>query len=179
MSVDIKTLKMKRNKKLDKVYLSDYQLVVNSQEDRTVIGRIENDAFIPLDEKALEMCKKYGFPYQGEEKEKEKDEDQEEEEEDQEDEDEEDEDEKVVLKKQESTKNEVKNKEENKSKNLLDKLKSLLPELENLLLNNNSSNDLKDKLVSLEKENEDLKKQLAETKKKLKSVLETFSSDLN
>jgi hypothetical protein len=38
-------------------------LVFKSATDKLVIGRIENDEVIPLDEKALELCEEHGFSY--------------------------------------------------------------------------------------------------------------------
>lgn len=55
---------LKRNKKLDKIYNPDSGLVFNSSsKDKLVIGRIEDDEFISLDEKALELCEEYNFKY--------------------------------------------------------------------------------------------------------------------
>jgi len=54
-------LKFSRSKQLDCIYNKDSGLVIKSEKDRVVIGRIEDDAVIPLDEKALELCEKFGL----------------------------------------------------------------------------------------------------------------------
>lgn len=54
---------LKRNKKLDKFFNEESGLCFKGPSEKIVIGRIENGAFISLDEVALELCEKYGFTY--------------------------------------------------------------------------------------------------------------------
>jgi len=56
---------LKRNKKLDKIFDPETNLVFKSPNDRIVIGRLENDEFIELDEKALALalCYEHQFRY--------------------------------------------------------------------------------------------------------------------
>ncbi len=56
------------NKKLDKIYHPETKLVIKSKSDRTVVGRIDGDSFIPLDEdddasNTIELCEANGFKY--------------------------------------------------------------------------------------------------------------------
>lgn len=53
----------KRNKKLGKIYHPDSGLVIKSAKEKIVIGRIDGDEFVPLDETALELCEKWNFKY--------------------------------------------------------------------------------------------------------------------
>jgi len=53
-------LVLKKHKKLGKIYQDKSMLVFKSATERLVVGRIEDDQFIPLDEKAVELCEEYG-----------------------------------------------------------------------------------------------------------------------
>lgn len=63
MSSKTKKIVLKRNKKLDKIYHLDSGLVVNSAKEKLVVGRIENDEFVVLDQTALDLCKKFDLKY--------------------------------------------------------------------------------------------------------------------
>jgi hypothetical protein len=63
MTTKTAKLVLKKNNKLDCVYHKDSMLVFKSATEKLVTGRIENDELLPLDEKALELCEEYGFPY--------------------------------------------------------------------------------------------------------------------
>ena len=56
-------LTLVKNKKLDCLYHKESMLVFKSPTEKLVIGRIENDEIIPLDEQALELCQEHGFKY--------------------------------------------------------------------------------------------------------------------
>ena len=56
-------LNLKRNKKLDKIYHSETNLVFKSVNEKVVIGRIENDEIIPLDESCIKLCDDWGLSY--------------------------------------------------------------------------------------------------------------------
>jgi hypothetical protein len=56
-------LTLVKNKKLDCIYHKESMLVFKSPSEKIVIGRIENDQIISLDEKTLELCEQYGFTY--------------------------------------------------------------------------------------------------------------------
>jgi len=53
----------KLNKKLDRIYHVESNLVVKSQAEKLVVGRLENGEFIPLDERAVELCDEFGLKY--------------------------------------------------------------------------------------------------------------------
>lgn len=55
-------LKAKRNK-AGHIYYQDINLVIKSAKEALVIGRLENDEFIPLDEKCLELCEQHNLKY--------------------------------------------------------------------------------------------------------------------
>ena len=76
-------MKLKRNNKLNKIYYSETGLVVRSQTDKTIIGRMTNNEkdFISLDEEAVQLCKKAGLEYDESLLKKEESEEEEEEEE--------------------------------------------------------------------------------------------------
>ena len=63
MSLKTSKITLVKNKKLDCIYHKDSMLVFKSANEKLVIGRIENDEIIPLDEKALELCEVHGFKY--------------------------------------------------------------------------------------------------------------------
>lgn len=63
MSLKTAKITLVKNKKLDCIYHKDSMLVFKSANEKLVIGRIENDEIIPLDEKALELCEVHGFKY--------------------------------------------------------------------------------------------------------------------
>lgn len=51
----------KKHEKLNYIYHVDSFLVFKSLTERLVIGRIENDELIPLDQTVIEQCKKFNF----------------------------------------------------------------------------------------------------------------------
>jgi len=63
MSLKTAKITLVKNKKLDCIYHKDSMLVFKSANEKLVIGRIENDEIISLDEKALELCEVHGFKY--------------------------------------------------------------------------------------------------------------------
>ena len=63
MSSKTAKLTLVKNKKLDCIYHKESMLIFNSASEKLVIGRIENDEIIPLDERALELCEANGFKY--------------------------------------------------------------------------------------------------------------------
>jgi hypothetical protein len=56
-------LTLKRNKKLDRIYHSDTNLVFKSANEKIVIGRIEYDDFISLDDMCISLCEQWGLSY--------------------------------------------------------------------------------------------------------------------
>ena len=56
-------LTLKRNKKLDRIYHSDTNLVFKSVNEKVVIGRIENDEFVSLDDTCISLCNEWGLSY--------------------------------------------------------------------------------------------------------------------
>lgn len=56
-------MNLKKSKKLDKIYDNETKLVVRSKDDKTVIGRIEDDNFVELDQDAVDLCDKHGYKY--------------------------------------------------------------------------------------------------------------------
>ena len=54
---------LKKNKALDKIWHPESTTVFKSDKDKLVIGRYENNTFIPLDEKTIELCVKWKFKY--------------------------------------------------------------------------------------------------------------------
>ena len=78
-----KTKTYKKHKASGKIYDPESMLVIKSQDEKIVVGRIEDDQFVTLDETCLELCEKYGFKYDEslvEEEEEEQQEDEKEEE---------------------------------------------------------------------------------------------------
>ena len=63
MSSKTSKLTLVKNKKIDCLYHKESMLVFKSASEKLVIGRIENDEVLPLDEQALELCQEYGFKY--------------------------------------------------------------------------------------------------------------------
>ena len=56
--------KLAKHKKTGRLYNKDTGLVFNSAEkDRLVIGRLDNDEFVPLDQEAVDLCEKHGVKY--------------------------------------------------------------------------------------------------------------------
>lgn len=63
-----KTAKYKKNSKIGKYYQVETGLVINSTEEKLVIGRIKGDEFIPLDqdddiEQTLKLCEDSGLKF--------------------------------------------------------------------------------------------------------------------
>jgi hypothetical protein len=56
-------LSLKRHKGLDKLYHEESNLVIKSKEEPLVVGRIENDTFIPLDDETLDLCSRFNMKY--------------------------------------------------------------------------------------------------------------------
>lgn len=56
-----KTYKLTHNKSLNLYYYKELGLVVKSDTEKYVIGRLENKEFIPFDDKTLELCDQYGL----------------------------------------------------------------------------------------------------------------------
>jgi hypothetical protein len=180
---------LKRNKKLDKIYNPDSGLVFNSSsKDKLVIGRIEDDEFISLDEKALELCEEYNFKYDESLVETEEEKEVVPEKEDDEEEEEKEEKEEVVPHKKEIKVDvvPVKTKVDTQSPNEVtnnSNFASLLVQLQEYVSNKDKClSDLEDKLELMRKElsqtKEDLstkEKELIDTKKKLKGVLSAMA----
>jgi hypothetical protein len=53
-----------RNKKLDKFYHQETGLVFKSEQEKIVIGRIDDDSIVKLNEEDIDNCKKFGFKYE-------------------------------------------------------------------------------------------------------------------
>ena len=56
-------LVLKKNKKLDKIYHPETSLVFKSATEKIVIGRIEDDEFVPLDQLCVDLCLQNNFKY--------------------------------------------------------------------------------------------------------------------
>jgi hypothetical protein len=56
-------LTLKRNKKLDKIFHSETNLVFKSINEKIVIGRLEGDKFLSLDGICIELCEEWGLSY--------------------------------------------------------------------------------------------------------------------
>ena len=56
-------IKLVKNNKLDCLYNKETSLVFKSAKEKLVIGRIENETVIPLDQRAVELCEENGFDY--------------------------------------------------------------------------------------------------------------------
>ena len=52
---------LKKHKKLECIYHPESFLVFKSSAELVVVGRIENDELIPLDQTAIEQCEKFNF----------------------------------------------------------------------------------------------------------------------
>jgi len=59
-------LVLKKHKNSGYIYNCNNNLVYRSVQDRIVIGRIDQDEFIPLDDHAISLCQQYGFRYEEE-----------------------------------------------------------------------------------------------------------------
>jgi hypothetical protein len=53
-----------RNKKLDKFFHQETGLVFKSEQEKIVIGKIDNDSIVKLNEDDIDNCKKFGFKYE-------------------------------------------------------------------------------------------------------------------
>jgi len=53
-----------RNKKLDKFFHQETGLVFKSEQEKIVIGRIDSDSIVKLNEEDVDNCKKFGFKYE-------------------------------------------------------------------------------------------------------------------
>jgi hypothetical protein len=56
-------LVLKRHKKTDKLYHPESSLVFKSATEKLVIGRMDGDEFISLDDETLDLCEKHQFKY--------------------------------------------------------------------------------------------------------------------
>lgn len=56
-------LTLKRNKKLDKIFHGETNLVFKSVNEKIVIGRLEGDEFLSLDGICIELCEEWGLSY--------------------------------------------------------------------------------------------------------------------
>ena len=54
---------LKRHQKTQKIYYPENKLVVRSNTEKIVIGRIDNDIFIPLDDEAIRLCEEHNLKY--------------------------------------------------------------------------------------------------------------------
>ena len=53
----------KKHKKTNHIYNPESGLVLKSGDEKTIIGRIDGDAFIEFDETCLKLCKEFSFKY--------------------------------------------------------------------------------------------------------------------
>lgn len=179
-------LAMKRHKKLDKIYYPDNNLVINSQTEKLVIGRISDDEFVPLDDEALELCEKLGLKYDESlvQTEEEETEAPKEEEEEQEQVQEEPVQEEPVQEEQPVPKAKVTPPEEEKpaSKNNIDAVGVIVQNakmLGDLLMSKMKEATVdKERVAELEKQLSATKKELDDVKKKLKGVLSAMQGEL-
>jgi hypothetical protein len=173
-----------KNKKHDCLYHKESMLIFKSATEKLVIGRIDDDKVVPLDEKALELCEEYGFKYDetlvetedaGEEPEEEAVEEPAPEKVE----------EKHDTKVKEPEKSSVLSEQEVKPvkgedpfvKGFAVLVQKHSKELQEFLLENKPE-DLTEKVAELEKQVSSLKKELEDTKKKLKGVLAAMQGDL-
>ncbi len=54
---------LKKHKLLNKIWHPESKLVFKSAKEKLVIGRLEDNDFISLDEEALDACEEWGFKY--------------------------------------------------------------------------------------------------------------------
>ena len=176
-------LVLRPHRKLNKLYHSDTGLVFKSATEKVVIGRIVDDEFVSLDEEALDLCQQNNFRY---------DESLVEMQEETPDVDEEEtpEPEPPVKASKESKVSKKKNKtlskeiqeDENKSEDQVDckdfttLISSYNKDLQDCVARMHQT--YKDKVTNLEKQLTTLKKELEDSRKKLKNILCAMQDDL-
>lgn len=188
--------KMKRHKATGSIYHPDSKLVFRTTKDHTVIGRLEDNEVISLDEKAISLCEEYNLKYDESLVEEEEEEQQSGEEEDTEEIEEIDKEEEVESAEEEPEKVEEKSEEKSvpeeteeevipcvaSSRNfskLMEDISSYVSNLEKL--NAKYSKDLTKVKCELKNKDDELskcQKELTETKTKFKKALAVFQADL-
>lgn len=199
-----KSEKRSWKKKGDFIYNPDSNLIIKSAKEKVVIGRFDEDGNKVEDEKTLELCKEYGLDpatsllealAERDEKEKSEDENEDDKEDDKEDDNEDDkeddkedeqkedppkrsspstrEDKKAPVKKEkESTQRESVQRESTQNRDLSSLLETFAKQVENIVNGHVQRNrELEEQLNSTRKE-------LEETKKKLKKILSDMMDKL-
>lgn len=183
MSSKSKKIVYKRNKKLGKIYHPDSGLVVKSAKEKIVIGRIDGNKFVPLDDTALDLCDEWNLKYDESLIDFEDADDSSE-----------DEAEKSPKKKSQKSADEESDDEEKVPSRKASTKKSNTPvqppadfaaliarqnkELQDFVAGVTGNGDNDERVAELEKELADTKKELTETKKKLKGVLAAMQGTL-
>lgn len=181
MSSEKKKMKLARNKKLDCVFYQDCNLVVRSEKDKVVIGRIADGEIIDLDQEAIDLCEQYGLEYDKTlVEEAEDEEDKTEVKEAEEEEEAEEEPEKPTPKKPTPTPKKEKEIVESTTSSDFSKLLSSLQQAydKGLKKEKERADKLEETNASLEETLSGLRKELEETKKKMKGILAAMQADL-